>query len=260
MGKTTIARIIGLAQLGQGWECYECRKPDDLLTVLRGDRQQVFIADDAFGTTEYRPEIANAWGDDLDSILRRLDKKHWLVWTSRPAPLKLALQRIHLQGLAEKFPAPAEVLVDASELTSNEKALILYRHAKNGGLEKQAKMIVKDHAESIVHNKHFTPERARRFVGDSLPRLVATKATTEVIREAIVREVEEATVSMKKSFGALNRDQQLFLIALLDAGSGMLEGDDLADAYRRIGGERVPSKVAEELTGHFLRKSNWESE
>jgi hypothetical protein len=88
---------------------------------------------------------------------------------------------------------------------------------------------------------------------------VATKATTEVIREAIVREVEEATVSMKKSFGALNRDQQLFLIALLDAGSGMLEGDDLANAYRRIGGEGVPSKVAEELTGHFLRKSDWES-
>src|SRR5205085_2043381 len=86
VGKTTIARIIGLAKLGSGWECYECRHPDDVLK-LRGENPRIFIADDAFGTTEYRPDVAQEWAADLDNILRILDQRHWLIWTSRPAPL-----------------------------------------------------------------------------------------------------------------------------------------------------------------------------
>jgi len=255
MGKTTIARMIGLAQLGQGWESYECRKPDDLLGVRRADAPQIFIADDAFGTTEYRPDIAQAWGDDLDAILRQLDRRHWLVWTSRPAPLKFALQRIHLQGCAEKFPAPAEVLVDASKLDPNEKALMLYRHAKKAGLEAAAKDIVKKNASVIIGNPHFTPERARRFVRDSLPKLIGLTADSDAVKRAIIREVEEPTTSMKKSFEALAPEHQLLLIAMLDAGSGFLDADRLADAYRRIGGTAEPQRLSDELTGHFLRTS-----
>ena len=255
MGKTTIARMIALAQLGQNWESYECRKPEDLLLVRRGDIPQIFVADDAFGTTEYRPDIAHSWGDDLDSVLRQLDKRHWLIWTSRPAPLKLALQRIHLQGLAEKFPAPSEVLVDASELTSSEKALILYRHAKVAGLEDAAKLIVKQNARSIVSNPHFTPERARRFVRDSLPKLVGMDPSSEAVKRAIVREVEEPTVSMQKSFEALDREHQLVLLAMLDVSSGSLDAVDLTKAYHRIGGTGNASRLLEDLTGHFLRQA-----
>jgi hypothetical protein len=255
MGKTTIARIIALAQLGQGWESYECRKPDDLFTVRKADVSQIFVADDAFGTTEYRPDIAYAWGNDLDSILRQLDKRHWLIWTSRPAPLKLALQRIHLQGRAENFPAPSEVLVDASELSSNEKALILYRHAKAAGLESAAKEIVKRNAQAIIANRHFTPERARRFVKDSLPKLVNTNADSETVKRALLREIEQPTVSMRKSFDALDPDHQRVLLAMLDAGSGLLQREELTKAYQRIGGHGNPSHVFDDLTGHFLRKA-----
>ncbi|MBV8943926.1 MAG: hypothetical protein JOZ95_00780, partial [Solirubrobacterales bacterium] len=60
-----------------------------------------------------------------------LDDRHWLIWTSRPAPLKAGLRRIQRERGAEHFPAPGEVLVDASELDLAEKTLILFRHAKN---------------------------------------------------------------------------------------------------------------------------------
>jgi Novel STAND NTPase 3 len=56
MGKTAIARTIGLAALTGGWEVHECIRPEELWARFRRERRQVFIADDAFGSTEYRPE------------------------------------------------------------------------------------------------------------------------------------------------------------------------------------------------------------
>lgn len=52
-----------------------------------GRRSQVFIADDAFGSTEYRPDAAERWAREMERILRVLDDRHWLIWTSHPAPL-----------------------------------------------------------------------------------------------------------------------------------------------------------------------------
>ncbi len=95
MGKTAIARMIGLAQLTDGWEVHECvRCPSELWERFDQDRKQVFIADDAFGSTEYQPESAERWARELDGILRAMDDRHWLIWTSRPAPLRAGLRRV----------------------------------------------------------------------------------------------------------------------------------------------------------------------
>lgn len=257
VGKTTIARIIGLGKLGTGWDCYECRHPDDVLK-LRGDNAKIFIADDAFGTTEYRPEIAQAWAADLDSILRILDDRHWLIWTSRPAPLHLALKRMHLQGKGEKFPEPGEVLVDAANLTPVERALILYRHAKAGGLGAQAKALVRSNAQKIIRDEHFTPERAKRFVQETLPRLVSSKASPEAVTEAMIREIQQPTVSMEKSFKALDPEHQQLLIAMLDASSGgTVYFHALAEAVtRQTDALGNLNQLTEDLSSHFLRIGN----
>lgn len=97
------------------------------------DRSQVFVADDAFGSTEYRADAAELWARDLGPMLRVLDDRHWLIWTSRPAPLKAGLRRVQRERGSEHFPAPGEVLVDAGKLDLAEKTLILFRHAKNRG-------------------------------------------------------------------------------------------------------------------------------
>src|SRR6185503_12786660 len=122
MGKTAIARMIGLALMTEGYELHECMRPDDLWSRLARDRAQVFVADDAFGSTEYRPEAAERWALDLDRILHAMDDRHWLVWTSRPAPLKAGLRRIHREHGVEHWPRPAEVHVGADELDVEEKA------------------------------------------------------------------------------------------------------------------------------------------
>ena len=261
MGKTTIARIIGLAKLGEEWGCYECRRPDDFFQMRKEKEQaQIFIADDAFGSTEFRPDAAQEWAADLDSVLRALDKRHWLIWTSRPAPLHMALDRMHLQGKSRDFPKPGEVLVDASELTPEEKALILYRHAKAMKLEDAAKKLVKAHARLIVGNQHFTPERARRFVQERLPALLQQMGlrpdAVELVKDAIALEIGEPTKAMRQSFHALHKQQQQFLIAMLDAGSGTVRKVVVHQAYLRLMGdemENAPEQIAEELSTHFIR-------
>jgi len=79
MGKTAIARMIGLAALTGGWELHECNSPDELWVRFARERQQLFIADDAFGSTEYRPEAAERWALELDRVLRAMDDAHLAV-------------------------------------------------------------------------------------------------------------------------------------------------------------------------------------
>ena len=94
MGKSAIARMLALAQLTDGWEAHECTNPEHVWEALDRDRAQLFVADDAFGSTEYRADAAELWARELGRILRVLDDRHWLIWTSRPAPLKAGLRRV----------------------------------------------------------------------------------------------------------------------------------------------------------------------
>ena len=69
-----------------------------------------------------------------------------------------------LQGRAAHFPDPGDIFVDATKLTDEEKALILYRHARARSLEAVLRQIVRFNAKTVVKNSHFTPERIRRLL------------------------------------------------------------------------------------------------
>jgi hypothetical protein len=187
MGKTAIAQMIALAQMTDGWEAHECRSPEQLWRVLAPERRQVFIADDAFGSTEYRPDAAERWAHALGRLLPSLDDDHWLIWTSRPAPLKAGLRRVQRERHAERFPAPGEVLVDASDLDLAEKTLILFRHAKSRGLRDEARRLVRSSAIAVVEHPHFTPERIRRLVDNRqlTPVLTAEREGADRVHEIL---------------------------------------------------------------------------
>ena len=170
MGKTAIARMVALAKMTDGWEAHECTSPDDLHAALDPQARQVFIADDAFGSTEYRADAAERWARAMERLLGALDDRHWLIWTSRPAPLHAALHRLHSERGAERFPAPARVLVDASTLDPEEKVLILFRHAKAAQLADQTRRSLRIFGPEIVGAPTFTPERIRRLVAPARPR------------------------------------------------------------------------------------------
>jgi Mrp family chromosome partitioning ATPase len=272
MGKTAIARMVALALATDGWEAHECIRPDEVHAAWRDDRPQVFVADDAFGSTEYRPDAGERWAREMERLLRALDERHWLIWTSRPAPLRVALNRIHRERGAERFPRPAQVVVDASALDRAEKALILLRHAKAAGASGTALAdLVRGHGDGIVEDPHFTPERIRRLAAGPLMRLDADPRSRVVMSElasagvpAFVHVVEialrdalrEPTEAMAASFRALDRDHRAVLVALLDCPPGPVAERDLAAAARRHadgGLPRAPAELMDRLADHFLR-------
>jgi hypothetical protein len=252
MGKTAIARMIGLAQMTAGWEAHECIRSEDVWRSFDPNRSQVFVADDAFGSTEYRPDAAERWAREMERILRILDDRHWLIWTSRPAPLRAGLGRLHRERGAERFPVPGEVLVDASDLDPAEKTLILFRHAKAANLVAETREAIRRHGAEIVAHPHFTPERIRRFVAGAkmlppgalgLARIVGSELTT-------------ATEAMATSFATLSTEHRDLLIAMLDTPPGAVTERDLAGALRRHHDgalPRPPAELVDRLTDHFLR-------
>src|SRR6185437_5858537 len=128
MGKTSISWMIAFVHLANGWQVIDCESPDDFFRLYQTDKRQIFLADDAFGRTEYIGEIGKRWERQIGNIVHRLDNHHVLIWTSRKHILQRALIKMDL-GSSVSFPKPAEVIVQADDLSRREKALILYRHA-----------------------------------------------------------------------------------------------------------------------------------
>ncbi|MGH2896075.1 MAG: hypothetical protein ACRDPM_22795 [Solirubrobacteraceae bacterium] len=251
MGKTAIARMIALAQMTDGLEAHECTSPDDLHAAYDPAARQVFIADDAFGSTEYRADSAERWARAMERLLSGLDDRHWLIWTSRPAPLHAALHRLHQERGAERFPAPARVLVDASILDTEEKVLILFRHAKAAELPEATCGALRRWGPTILVNPTFTPERIRRLV------LRLGRGDVNVLRAADI-ELTRPTEAMATSFGALGDEHHDLLVALLDTPPGPVAERELVSALRRHHDgslSRPPLHLVDRLADHFLRVS-----
>jgi hypothetical protein len=259
VGKTAIAQMLGLAQMTAGWEVHECSSPDQLWAAFVRGRRQLFIVDDAFGSTEYRPDGADQWAQALGRLLEELDDDHWLIWTSRPAPLKAGLGRVRRERGSERFPAPGDVLVDASDLDLAEKTLILYRHVKARQAPLAARELVRLWGLTIVEHPHFTPERIRRLVADRLEALADhTEVSPFHVQDLIQLELASPTDAMRTSYRALTDEHRQLLIALLDAPSGLVDERELAAILRRhqrAGLGRPVHELIDRLTDHFLRVS-----
>jgi hypothetical protein len=256
MGKTAAATMVALARMSAGWEAHECRGPDDLLRAFAADRPQVFIADDAFGSTEYRPDAAERWARDLPRILRVLDDRHWLLWTSRPAPLRSGLHRVHQERGAERFPRPGEVQVDASELTVAEKALIFLRHVRAADVPASTRALARRVGPAIVAHPHFTPERIRRFAATRLAGLPQAGPGTGALLDVAEHELAQPTDAMAASLRALGPEYRALLVAMLDQPDGPVpERDLIAVLHRHQSTElvRSPADLIDRVTDHFLR-------
>ncbi|MBK8727437.1 MAG: hypothetical protein IPL96_15710, partial [Holophagaceae bacterium] len=162
-GKTAIGKMICLAQHARGWEVIECRDPEDVLKKYQENQPQCFLADDFFGRTEFDPTRAQRWEAELPGVLKRLDNRHWLILTSRAHILHIGEREVDIDSEII-FPQTSEVVVEATSLTKEDRARILYRHAKSAELSAKIKISLKSSVWSIIEMRTFTAERVRRLV------------------------------------------------------------------------------------------------
>jgi len=259
MGKTTIGRIIALGQMTAGWEAIECREPADVLRMYKNKRKQVFVADDFFGRTEYRPERVSRWQDDLPLILPKLNQTHWLILTSRAHLLEMGKARLDVAGENDRFPRLGEVVVNAGLLTRNEKARILYRHAKNACLNVKLKTFVKKAAALTVSHKHFTPERIRRLVVDIIPPFEHRRVSDQTLLSAVDDALSNPTREMTITFRALPPAHRWLLFALLECDGLHRFGQkpELEDRFTELCPDdcmQPYDRVLTELTEAFVKK------
>jgi len=257
VGKTATAYMIALNKLKEGWEVYDCKNPDDFFNGYNKNAKQIFIADDAFGTTEYIPELAYEWAKEMHRIFRKLDKTHWFIWTTRGHILKIALQKMHLQGSSENFPHPGDIIVNVDEFTLLEKALMLYRHAKSAGLVDEGKFLVKNYWREIVENSYFTPLRISILIND-LPEILKSVSlrNREAVIEKIKERTKEPTKHMEKVFNNLQGAHKKLLFAILDSGySKEVEIERLKAAFNRhyTGIDYDFDAVLNDLNGTFIK-------
>jgi hypothetical protein len=229
MGKTAIAKMLALVQVTEGWDVIDCRGPEDFERTFDTQRHQLYVADDVFGSTEYQPAIAQAWERALSQVISRLDDSHWFIWTSRPAPLREGLNALHLQGPAERFPAPANVTVDAADLSSEERALILLAHCQHTTLSEPVRQFVARHGVALSTHAQFTPQRAARFAAQATE--LATLAV-ENMGGIIDVAMADVTPAMRTAFRRMNDEQHTLLICLLDT-EAELTVDAIEAAYDR---------------------------
>ena len=253
MGKTAVARIIALAQLSQGWQAVDCRNPNDFFSSLQSGERQVFVADDAFGRTEYNPMLGREWERDLAAVLSRVDRRHWLIWTTRRHILARALRDMDLPPRARKFPEPGEVVVSADELTIQDKARMLYRHARVSAQGDALRTLVRANARRIVQSPYFTPERIRRFVTERLPVLADMAQNGQLNDRGVAAEVLEAirdpTRQMRLAFQKLPALHQWILLSLLESPANLF-----SQVGKRVEGlsARAFSESLDDLVGTFV--------
>jgi hypothetical protein len=258
VGKTAIARIAALSRLSTGWQALELTDSREFFSLYDPQVRQVFVADDAFGSTEYTPERAQQWARDMERILRSTDRLHRIIFTSRTGPLNEALRVLNFQGGARHFPKPSKVLVNASALTLEERALMLYRHAKAAGFSSEVNQFIRENALTIVSNTEFTPLRVERLVSDDLAQVMSLAAGERqaALREAVERGLREPTKAMKTSFRGLSPEHRRALVAMLDTSPVLVRKDELVDALRRHStgeGKYKPEEVVDSLDEHFVR-------
>ena len=259
MGKTAIARTIALAHLISNWQAIDCRDPADFFSAFTDGLQQIFVADDAFGRTEYDPALGRMWERDLPRVFTFLDSKHRLIWTTRKHILTRACREMDLTGKSSRFPDPGEVIVTADDLSTEEKARILYRHSRAARLTSEHCLIIRENAVEVVNNLHFTPERIRRFICDVLPELVDEQQQNMLTPDAFHHEVQEAirnpTERMQKSFRKLSDSHKWILIAFLEC-DGRVQSDALRErftAFQPKVSESLLSESLDDLLGTFLK-------
>lgn len=162
-GKSTIAALLAMGALDQwGALTMKVNKAEQVISHWNpNEPNQFFWIDDAFGPTQYELSLCYEWNRVIPEIVTMLARGAKIVMTSRDYIYKQA--RKDLKSNAFPLLNESQVVIDAHDLTMDEKRQILYNHLKMGKQPKSFITAIKPYLESVATHDRFIPETARRI-------------------------------------------------------------------------------------------------
>jgi len=231
-GKSTIAAALALIYASNGFQIIDIRNSNQFFKSYNKKEQQLFISDDAVGEVFHIPVLTENWSKDLSGILKFLNNKHFLIWTTRGYILEEAILNSKFNEIIDNFPGINKVIVEVDTISEIEKAEILYNHAKLANLSVESKKLIRENANKIIRHPNFTPERVRQLVNNFLLKSDEDKKSDDKFMtwEDIWNFLKNPGDRWIKAYQTLEKSQKNLLLTLLDfKGRGPLE--DVKSSY-----------------------------
>lgn len=162
-GKSTIAAALAVGALDT-WSASTIKlcSPEEFTKHWNPkEPRQLFWVDDAFGATQVDWAKTLQWNYFFPHLQAALSKGAKVIFTSRDYIYKKA--RESLKETALPLLKESQVVINVQDITTNEREQILYNHIKLGNQSKYYKRDIKSFLNSVVENKKFSPETARRL-------------------------------------------------------------------------------------------------
>lgn len=199
IGKTTIAGMLALRYLHDGYQVYEISEDVSEITDLwRDDTPQLFYYDDFLGQTTLLNKNEDA---RLEKVMRkvRATPGKAMILTTREYILEQARQRHRRLGEAELTPVIS--VVRLSDLTWAVRANILYNHVYRADIPVEEKRSFADQVvwKPIIRHRNFNPRLIERTLeigeSDRASAMIANLDDPRRIWERIVEdELSDAAV------------------------------------------------------------------
>ncbi|MCA0307166.1 MAG: hypothetical protein LCH87_07345 [Actinobacteria bacterium] len=228
-GKTTIAATLALAAL-DNWQCGVRRvdSADELVAAWDpDDADQLFWVDDAFGSIRHAPNLTDGWTRRMDQVMAAVEQGAKVVLTSRDYIYRDA--RPFLKEYAYPRLREDQVVVDVTELTSQERRQILYNHLKAGDQTGATLRGWRPHLRAAADVERFQPEMARR-----LAHTVFTSATELRSKDDLVRWFERPVAFLTDILRQLAPEVRAALAAVYVAGNDLPVPVDVTEQLAQV--------------------------
>ena len=220
MGKTMIGTALCFINIRGGYQIYDINGPDDFLNLYKQSEKQIFMCDDVFGPISYDHTISDSWVRDLSKVIRKIDKNHRIIWTTRNVIFQEALEKTRLYEYEEKIEYE-KVYVNVEDLTRVEKAHILYNHIKFSlGTQKINQKIKKYLIQikyEIINHSNYSPELINKLCNFILPK-INLEINFNVFKKQILDFLNNPESDLIKNFDNLEYDYQILLLCLFSLG------------------------------------------
>lgn len=212
-GKTSVAASLVMGAIDvHAVEPVLLSTVNDLAQHWNPHRSQILWLDDAFGTTQYRVDLAEAWNRELARVRAAIGRGSRLIITSRDY-IWSAAQRDLKGGLVDLGRATVRV----DDLSHHEREQILYNHLKMGRQPAEVlRTLDPAHLSFATRAEPFLPELARRLADPAF-----TINLDMSNRSALVRFFSEPNSYLREVLTTLNRGSQA-AIGLVHRRGGIL--------------------------------------